>query len=349
MGAVLFTGCLKSESGSNQKQEYLVTEGAYIVNAGDPANGVDGSLSFLDYTTGLAKNDLYPIGQNPSDVLAYGGRVYVVGCGTNTIYVLNKKTHTLVGKINTVDEMGEEAGLEPNYIVAYGSNAYVSTHGGYVAVIDTASLTITNKFKVGSYPEGMAIGFESTSSKEASLYVANSDNGNGNGSISKINLGTGSVSEIKNANIKYPKRIITGTGTAFILDAGTIDEEGNQKDAGVYMLADNNVSLLIKNATGMSASGSSIITYNYPKGSSKVEYTVCNLYYNSLSTFYLSGDTSKPITNPSAICVDPNVGYMLIANPGYVNMYDGNGNFVKSFDIGQYPVGICYSYTTATY
>ena len=42
-------------------------------------------------------------------------------------------------------------------------------------------------------------------------------------------------------------------------------------------------------------------------------------------------------------------GYMLIANPGYVNMYDGNGNFVKSFDIGEKPIAISYSYGTVKY
>lgn len=352
MGAVLFTGCLKSESNNNNNQEYVVTEGAYVINAGDPANGIDGSLSFIDYNTAIVNHNIYPIGQNPSDVMVYGNKVYVVGCGTNTIYVFDKKTNTLLDKINTIDEMGEEAGFEPRYATAYGSNAYVSTHGGYVAVIDTTSLTITNKFKVGSYPEGMGVGTTKDSNgniKEASLYVANSDNGNGNGSISKIIFGTGSVSEIKNESIKNPQRIVVAGSTAFVLDAGTIDEEGVQKDAGVYMVADNTVSLLIKDATGMTAGGSSIITYNYPKGSSKVEYKVCNLYYNSLSSFYLSGDTSKPISNPSAICVDPNVGYLLIANPGYVNMYDGNGNFVKSFDVGENPVAISYSYGTQKY
>ncbi len=157
MGAILLTGCLKNDNDDKKGQEYIVTEGAYIVNAGDPANGIDGSLTYIDYSNGTAIRNIYPIGLNPSDVLVYGNKVYVVGCGTNTIYVLDKKTRTLIDKINTVDEMGEEAGIEPRYAVAYGSNTYVSTHGGYVAVIDTASLTITTKFKVGSYPEGLGV------------------------------------------------------------------------------------------------------------------------------------------------------------------------------------------------
>ena len=115
------------------------------------------------------------------------------------------------------------------------------------------------------------------------------------------------------------------------------------------MVEDNDVSMLIENATGMSASGSAIVTYNFPKGSSSVSYRVCNLYYGNLSVFTLSGDSSKPISNPTAICVDPNTGYLIIGNPGYINIYDGNGNFADSFDIGENPVGICYSYGTAIY
>ena len=326
MGAILLTGCLKNDNDDKKGQEYIVTEGAYIVNAGDPAHGVDGSLTYIDYSNGTAIKNIYPIGQNPSDVLVYGNKVYVVGCGTNTIYVLDKKTRTLIDKINTVDEMGEEAGIEPRYAVAYGSNTYVSTHGGYVAVIDTASLTITNKYKVGSYPEGMGVGVVSSngSVKEVTLYVANSDNGNGNGSISKINLSSGSISEIMTEKIKNPRRIVAGGSTAFVLDAGSIDEEGIQKNAGVYVIDGNDVAMLIENATGMSASGSAIVTT-------------------------LSGDSSKPISNPTAICVDPNTGYLIIGNPGFVNLYDGNGNFVDSFDIGENPVGISYSYGTAIY
>ena len=356
LGTVLLTGCLKSESNDNNNQEYVVTKGAYIVDAGNPDNGKDGKLYYIDYSTNTATPNATPIGLNPSDVMVYGNKVYVVGSGSNAIYVFNKNTQSLIDKILTVDEMGEEAGVEPRYASAYGSNVYVSTHGGYVAVVDTASLTVTNKFKVGSYPEGLGVGVvESNSAKEASLYVACSDNGNGNGSLYRINLGSGSVTEIVTDKVKNPQRVVVSGSTAFVLDYGNIDSEGNQKDAGVYMVAYNSTSSsyeaqkLIENATGMTAGGSSIVTFNYPKGSSNVTYKVCNLYYNTLNTFSLSGDSSYPITNPSAICIDPNAGYLLIANPGYVNMYDGNGNFAKSFNTGDNPTAISYSYGTAIY
>ena len=345
MGAILLTGCLKSEGNENQGKEYVVTEGAYVVTTGDPSATRAGVLYYIDYNTGTVTPNFEVIGLSPSDVMVYGNKVYVIGCGSNTIYIFDKKSNRLVDKIFTIDELGEDAGFEPNSVAAYGSNVYVSTHGGYVAVIDTTSLTITNKFKVGSYPEGMGVGIvESNSTKEATLYVANSDNGNGNGSISKINLGTGNVSEIKNDLIKNPRKVVVGGTSAFVLDYGTKDAEGNQKGNGVYYVSDNNVSLVIDGATNMTAGGSSIVTYNYPAGSTNADYKVCNLYYNTVSSFYLNGDSSYPMTQPSAISVDPNTGYLLIGTSGYTNLYDGNGNFVKTFEIGDKPCSISYSY-----
>lgn len=355
MGTVLLTGCLKSESNNNSgSQEYVITEGAYILNAGDPANGKDGSLTFLDYQADNTANvisNIYPVGNNPTDVLVWGNKVYIAGCGTNTIYVLDKKTRSLIDKINTVEEMGEEAGFGPSHLASYGSNVYVSTHGGYVAVIDTTSLTVNaSPIKVGSYPEGMGIGVTKDSNgniSDITLWVANSDNGNGNGSLSKVNLKTGSVTEVKNDLISNPRSVLVAGSNAYVLDYGTIDTDGNQKNNGVYYVSGSNVSLLIEGATGISAASTSIITYNYPKGSDKVEYKVYNLYYDTLSNFYLNGGSAYPsITNPTAIALDPNAGYMLISNPNFINMYDGNGNFVKSFDTGDNPCSICYSYGT---
>ena len=75
MGAILLTGCLKNDNDGKKGQEYVVTEGAFIVDAGNPSNGIDGSLNFIDFATGTAVRNIYPIGQNPSDVLVYGNKL----------------------------------------------------------------------------------------------------------------------------------------------------------------------------------------------------------------------------------------------------------------------------------
>jgi hypothetical protein len=266
----------------------------------------------------------------------------------------------VIEKINTIQEVGESEGVNPRALEAYGSNVFVSTYGGYVAVIDTLSLKIRDMYKVGSAPEGMAIG--GTSDTDVSLYVANSDYGNGNGSISKINLVNGSISEIKNDKIHNPQQLAVAGDIIYVLDWGYYDADDGykQKDAAVYMINGSIISKVVPDATGMAASGQSIVTYNYPYGSSKPTYSIYNIVNGSLSNLTLSG--GNPIESPCAISIDPNTGFIYLATrvidpdtgypsytlPGYLNIYNGNGQFVaeSSYATGVEPHVIAFTYGT---
>jgi hypothetical protein len=296
------------------------------------------------------------LGGTPNSVMCYGNKVYVAGSDENAVFVLDKKTFKLIERISTTDEMGEAEGVMPRSLTAYDNNVYVSTYGGYVGVIDTLDLSVRNMYKVGSYPEGMAIG---TKDNLVYLYVANSDYGNGNGSISVVNLSSGSVSEIK--GVRNPQELAVAGDNIFVLDWGYYDESWVQKEAGVYLINGSNVQKIIPDATGMAAAGYNIVTFNAPYDSSKkVSYSIFNVAYGSLSTFTLSGDGANRIESPAAISVDPNTGYVLIASrkmnpdtgypdysaPGFINMYTGNGEYVKTFDTGVEPHQITFLYGT---
>ena len=361
LGTTLLTSCLGDDK-TDQPAEYVVTNGALIVNNGNSTNGIDGTLTFLDYETGEARQGVFKnangmsLGGTPNSVMCYGDRVYVAGSDENAVFVMNKKTFKLIEKISTTDEMGEAEGAMPRSLTAYEDKVFVSTYGGYVAVIDTLTLSVRNTYKVGSYPEGMAVG---TKDNVPYLYVANSDYGNGNGSISVINLSSGSTSEIK--GVRNPQELAVAGENIFVLDWGYYDENWVQKDAGVYLINGNNVTKLIPDATGMAAAGYNIVTFNAPYDSNKkVSYSIFNIAYSTLSTFTLSSDGANHIDSPAAISVDPNTGYVLIASrkinsdtgypdysaPGFVNMYTGNGEFVKSFDTGVEPHQITFLYGT---
>lgn len=363
LGTTLLTGCL-SDDKNDQPAEYVVTNGALIVNNGNSSNSIDGSLTFLDYESGSARQNVFKnangesLGGTPNSVMCYGNKVYVAGSDENAVFVLDKKTFKLIERISTTDEMGEAEGVMPRSLTAYDKNVYVSTYGGYVGVIDTLDLSVRNMYKVGSYPEGMAIG---TKDNLVYLYVANSDYGNGNGSISVVNLSSGSVSEIK--GVRNPQELAVAGDNIFVLDWGYYDESESwvQKEAGVYLINGNNVQKIIPDATGMAAAGYNIVTFNAPYDSSKkVSYSIFNVAYGSLSTFTLSGDGANRIESPAAISVDPNTGYVLIASrkmnpdtgypdysaPGFINMYTGNGEYVKTFDTGVEPHQITFLYGT---
>ena len=358
LGTTLLTGCL-SDDKNDQPAEYVVTNGALIVNNGSSSNSIDGSLTFLDYESGSARQNVFKnangesLGGTPNSVMCYGNKVYVAGSDENAVFVLDKKTFKLIERISTTDEMGEAEGVMPRSLTAYDKNVYVSTYGGYVGVIDTLDLSVRNMYKVGSYPEGMAIG---TKDNLVYLYVANSDYGNGNGSISVVNLSSGSVSEIK--GVRNPQELAVAGDNIFVLDWG---DGWTQKDAGVYLINGSSVKNIIPDATGMAAAGYNIVTFNAPYDSDKkISYSIFNIAYGTLSTFTLSGDSKNPIESPAAISVDPNTGYVLIASrrfnpdtdkidysaPGFINMYTGNGEYVKTFDTGVEPHQITFLYGT---
>ena len=368
MGSTLLTSCLGDDSkGGDTPTEIVVTKGAFIINNGNSYQSIDGSLTYLDFSTNTSQQDVYKktngesLGGTPNDVMVYGQKVYIVGSDENTIFVIDAKTMKTLKKVSTTDLLGDAEGNTPRRIAAYKDYVYFTTYGGYVAAIDTISFSLKAKYKVGSYPEGLALGASPSSSTQPAIYVANSDWGKGNGSISCIDLTSGSVTESKYDKVKNPQEIAAAGSTLYVLDFGYYDENGTQKDAGVYMVSGNNVSLVVPNATGMAAFGYTIYTFNDPWGATTAPtYSIYNIEYGVSSTLNLYGDSSHPIISPAAIAVDPNTGYIYIASrpkdpdtgfpsyamSGFVNIYNGSGQFVGNFDTGVEPHKIEFSYGT---
>ena len=368
MGSTLLTSCLGDDSkGGDTPTEIVVTKGAFIINNGNSYQSIDGSLTYLDFSTNTAQQDVYKkvngesLGGTPNDVMVYGQKVYIVGSDENTIFVIDAKTMKTLNKVSTTDLLGDVEGNTPRRIAAYKDYVYFTTYGGYVAAIDTISFSLKAKYKVGSYPEGLALGASPSSSTQPAIYVANSDWGKGNGSISCIDLTSGSVTESKYDKVKNPQEIAAAGSTLYVLDFGYYDENGTQKDAGVYMVSGNNVSLVVPNATGMAAFGYTIYTFNDPWGATTAPtYSIYNIEYGVSSTLNLYGDSSHPIISPAAIAVDPNTGYVYIASrqkdpdtgfpsyamSGFVNIYNGSGQYVGYFDTGVEPHKIEFSYGT---
>ena len=370
MGATLLTGCLGDDSkGGDTPAEIVVTKGAFVINNGSSYQSIDGSLTYLDFSTNTAEQNVYKkvngksLGGTPNDVMVYGQKVYIVGSDENTIFVLDVRNFKELAEVSTTDLLGDADGNTPRRIAAYEDKVYFTTYGGYVAAIDTISFSLKAKYKVGSYPEGLALGASSSSSTSPAVYVANSDWGMGNGSISCIDLASGSVTESKYDKVKNPQEIAAAGSTLYVLDYGHYNEDYTQQlDAGVYMISGSNTSLVVPNATGMAAAGYTIYTFNDPwGGTTGPSYSIYNIEYGALSTLSLYGDSSHPIIAPAAIAIDPNTGYIYIASrskdpdtgypsyalPGFVNAYNSNGQYVGSFDTGVEPHKIEFSYGTA--
>ena len=374
--AVLVTSCLGDDSSDKSDPSTIVTTtGLYVVNNGT-WNQNNGSLTYFDYET-LSASQLLKgeggLGDTPNDAYTKGDTIFVVGSTENTIFVINKKDFSIIRRVSTTTEMGEAEGYAPRHITGYNNKVYFTTYGGYVGELDVNSLAVTNKWKVGSAPEGLSLGGTSSAPY---LLVANSDYGYGNASISKITMSSGQVEEIKNEKIRNPQEIIADENGFYFLDWGYYDEMWNQKEAGLYFYTNSNgnVSKIVADATGIGvglvylngyAVGYNIVTFNDPYGNTgKPTYTRYNSYNRSSSTLMFYGDTGKEIFSPAAIAVDPITGNIVIASrskdpdtgsasytlPGYANMYSSEGRYIENshFETGIEPHMIGFTMGKAT-
>lgn len=378
MGATLLTGCLGDDSNGNVPTEIPVTKGVFIINNGNASQDIDGSLTYINYATMTpsAQQNVYQmvngesLGGTPNDVVVYGQKVYIAGFDENTIFVLDVRNSKELKKVSTTDLLGEGEGKGPRRIAAFDGKVYFTAYGdgdkGSVAAIDTTNFALQKKYQVGSYPEGLAFGIDDMNT--VTLYVANSDWGMGNGSISKIDLASGNVTNTTYEKVKNPQEIAVAGDLLYVLDKGHYDEDMKQLDAGVYKISSNNVSLAVPNATGMAAAGFYIYTFNDPSGGAEgPSYSVYDIRSNSIAKLTLTGDSSHPIISPAAIAVDSNTGNIFIASlqkdpdtgspsevmPGFVNVYQGfgfnanPGQFVESFQTGVEPHKIEFVHGTA--
>ncbi len=383
MGSALVTSCLSDNDSdkNNDSQTVTYTSGVYVINNGT-WNQNNGSLTYFDYGTQQTRqllNGAGGLGDTPNDAYTKGDTLFVVGSTENTIFVVNRKDFSIIKTISTTDVMGAAEGYNPRHITGYGNNIYFTTYGGYVGILDAKTLNMSQiKYQVGSGPEGLAVG---GSYDEPVLYVANSDYGYGNASISKINLSNGTVEEIKNEKIQNPQEIVPYGNDLYILDWGHYTEDYSQQlDAGLYYYSNGNVIKLIEDATGLGVGmvylngttvvGYNLVTFNAPYGSaSEPTYSMYNTYTGTKTNLNLTGDKGFEIFSPAAISVDPIRGYIIIASrqkdpdspeefpyasytmPGYANMYTSSGEYVNNshFETGIEPHMIGFTFDKQTY
>lgn len=352
--------CDDDDNGNYEPKPIDVSSGAFIINAGNSGNEISGSITYIDYASMNAQQNVFSsangrnLGITANDAIVYGSKMYIVVTGENTIEVVDKNTMTSIKQIKTTDDdvLGSEKGNKPRHIIAGNKKVYISTFGGYVVEIDTTSLSKTNSYMAGSYPEGMALDGDK-------LYVANSDYADGiNPSISCIDLNNGTTTDIKDDKIINPVDISVINGDLYVLDSGYYDAEypWTQHEAGVRKISNGIVTDFCE-ATSMAVYGSKIYVinnpYSYPP--TTVTYSIYDLASGQSSTFPIS-EENKPFS-PTAIKLDPISGNVFITSyskhpdtesasystNGYVNIYKPDGTFIKKLDTGVGPTAITFN------
>lgn len=347
MGMSLMTAC-SDDDDEPQKQAVDVSNGLFIVGSGNKSAGIDGNVSYIDYTKGTTVPNIFlqangkSIGKTGNHISAYGSKLYIVVDGEATIWVCNKQTLKIEKQISTTQLLGEKDGANPRAAIGYDGKLYFTCYGksndgenGIVAAIDTINFAKQQTYTVGSYPNGLALLGDC-------LFVTNSDYGMGmNPSLSKIDLKAGTVSEIKDAAITNPMEILTAGDAVYFLDYGTYDESWKQTGAGVRKVTLDGKVTKVVDGTAMASDGKKIYTVNAPYLGDGINYYIYDIATGTSKTW-----EPTDIFSPAMIAADPVTGNIFVVSyqkkpdtgragyalPTYTNQYDANGNFVKKYE-----------------
>ena len=348
MGMSLLTAC-SDDDDEPQKQAVDVSNGLFIVGSGNKTAGIDGNVSYIDYTKGSTVADIFQtangksIGKTGNYISAYGSKLYIVVDGEATIWVCNKQTLKIEKQISTTQLLGDKDGLSPRAAIGYDGKIYFTCYGksydgdnGIVAAIDTVNFAKQQTYTVGSYPNGLALLGDN-------IFVTNSDYGSCvKPSLSKIDLKSGNVSEIKDATITNPMEILTAGDAVYFLDYGTYDESWKQTGAGVRKVTLDGKVTKVVDGTAMASDGKKIYTVNAPYMGDGINYYIYDIATGTSKTW-----EPADIFSPAMIAADPVTGNIFVVSyqenpnkpgkagyalPTYTNQYDAAGNFVKKYE-----------------
>jgi hypothetical protein len=302
------------------------------------------SLSWLDFTEGTIENSFFSkkagrlLGDTGNDLQRYGGKVYIVVNTSSTVEVLEAKTGA---SIKQIEMRSNGVAKQPRSVAFFGSNAFITCFDGYVDVLDTASLTITQRIPVGSNPEDLAV-------SNNKLYVSNS------GGLNYPQVDS-TVSVIDLVSMQEVKKITVGKNPGAVVS----DQQGN-----IYVVSRGNYSSIPARMKRINIQTDEVETsYSFDAlGISKMgAYFLINShdYTTSASNIALFDPISETMMNPSLIgagqfttlygvfyrpsddriyCLDA-MGY---TNTGYVKVFSSSGVFQSSYHVGLNPNSILF-------
>ena len=277
------------------------------------------------------------LGDTANDMIVYGSKMYIAVYGSSIIEVTD-----LSGKsIKQIKSSGDA--LLPRFFTANEGKVYVSLYDGYVARLDTASLEIEQKVKVGRNPEQLVVA-------NNKLYVANSGGLDYNTpvgydkTVSVIDLA--SFQETKKIEVvTNPVNLVTDSqGDVYLVsmgDYGAIPNTFQRIDSET----DEVTTITETNATEMASVGDKLYMIysqydaNWNQVISFISYDAIN--EKVISDNFITDGTS--IDKPYKIGADPTTGYIYITASDYktngdVYAFDASGKKLFQFEVGLNPV-----------
>lgn len=336
---LFFVSCKKDNTTPDNEKGKSYKNGILVLNEGLFQQN-NSSLSWLDLVTKEVKKDIFltindrPLGDTGNDMILYGGKIYIVVTGSSTIEVIDKNT---LESIKQIQFNYNNQAQQPRQITSYEGKVFVSSFDGYVTAIDTTTLKIKKRIKVGRNPEGIYV-------LNHSLYVSNSgglDADNLDSTVFEINLNTLSVVDTFVVG-KNPGDIIGDDyNNIYVVKRG--DYNNDLSELVRINTTDHSVVNLGLSTTTLAKKGDLLYLseYNFNTASSKVALFDCSSQSIVDPSFISNQDITTlygvvPYESNQLICIDA----MNFTNSGYLRFFNSSGQLTKNYNVGLNPNSI---------
>ena len=335
-------------------------KGMYLLNEGNMGSN-KATLDYFDYETGIYHKNIYAernpgvvqeLGDVGNDIQIYGNKLYAIINCSHFVEVMNVETAKHITQISI-----------PNcrYIVFKDKYAYVSSYAGpvkidpnarlgYVARVDTTTLTVKDTCVVGYQPEEMVI----VGNK---LYVANSGGyrvPNYDRTVSVIDLNTFKVIKTIDVGINLHRMELDQYGNIYVSSRGDYYDTYSET-----FVIDSNTDKVIDELpllpnTEMAICRDSLYVYStewsYYTNSWTVSYAIYNTKTKKTDTRnFITDGTEKSIKIPYGIAINPETSEFFVTDakdyvtPGTLYCFSRDGKKKWSVITGDIPAHIAFT------
>lgn len=95
------------------------------------------------------------LGDTPNDMIAYGGKIYILTNVSNTLEIIDRKTFKSIKQVNFLEELSLD--IQPRRLACFDGKILLTAFDGNFYVVDTVDFAIKNKVYSGSSPEGIEV------------------------------------------------------------------------------------------------------------------------------------------------------------------------------------------------